>query len=406
MRTSCDNIVMRVSVNHLSNYPDANAPQALLGGLSIAQFLRDYWHKKPLLVRQAIPQFAGLLSPNELAGLACEEDVQSRLVLQKGQSWQLEQGPFAEKRFSKLPNSDWSLLVQSVNHHLPEAQQLLQQFNFLPYARLDDLMVSYAPDGGGVGPHFDSYDVFLLQGMGQRRWRISEQSDLTLVENAPLKILQNFITSQEWLLDAGDMLYLPPHLAHWGIAVGECMTYSIGFRAATHDELMKALLNYLHDMDWGDERYQDADLQWSPEPAQIGDYMIQKMTQFFAELTLTPDLIGQFLASYFSEPKPHIVIDGVAKKISLQGFVAKACKFGLQLGLKSQMLYSKDEFFLNGERLEIAPKQIHLIRQLANHRALKADVLSQMECQQTWQLLYTFFLNGCVELINEQQLTK
>ncbi|HYD33010.1 MAG TPA: cupin domain-containing protein, partial [Methylophilaceae bacterium] len=205
---------------------DAKSRLDLLGGLTAEQFLQEYWQKKPLLIRNAIPDFSGLLRPEELAGLACEEGVQSRLVSQQRNKWRVEEGPFEEERFLKLPARNWTLLVQEVNHHLDEADALLRRFNFIPYARLDDLMVSYAPDEGGVGPHFDSYDVFLLQGQGKRLWRISEQKDLSLIADAPLRILKHFETEQEWLLGPGDMLYLPPHIAHWGIAKGDCMTYS------------------------------------------------------------------------------------------------------------------------------------------------------------------------------------
>ena len=195
-----------------------NSKLALLGGLTPSAFLAEYWQKKPLLIKNAIPNFSGLLSPDELAGLACEDDVQSRIVEYKNGKWHASHGPFDEADFANLtekptPENNWTLLVQSVNHHVPEGTALLQQFDFIPHARLDDLMVSYAPSGGGVGPHFDSYDVFLLQGQGKRLWRISEQTDLSLVEGAPLRILQNFDTSQEWLVEAGDLLYLPPHLS-------------------------------------------------------------------------------------------------------------------------------------------------------------------------------------------------
>ena len=169
-----------------------NQTLQLLGGLTAVQFLAEYWQKKPLLIKNATPNFAGFLSPEELAGLACEDDVQSRIVQKKGAKWLLKNGPFDDADFSNLPDKDWTLLVQSVNHYLPEATALLQQFDFITHARLDDLMVSYAPDGGGVGPHFDSYDVFLLQGQGQRLWRISEQTDLSLVDGAPLRILKSF----------------------------------------------------------------------------------------------------------------------------------------------------------------------------------------------------------------------
>jgi len=174
-----------------------NNPLPLLNQLTPAEFLADYWQKKPLLIRQAIPNFQGILTPNELAGLACEEDVQSRIVQNIDHAWHLIHGPFDEDVLTALPEKDWTLLVQSVNHHLPEAAELLSQFNFIPHARLDDLMVSYAPIGGSVGAHMDSYDVFLLQGSGKRRWKINTQPDLTLVDDVPLRLLKHFVAEQE-----------------------------------------------------------------------------------------------------------------------------------------------------------------------------------------------------------------
>jgi len=202
----------------------------MLGDIEPSEFLRDYWHKKPLLIRNAIPGFKGLLNPDELIELASLEDAQSRLVTFDKNRWSLENGPFEKRRFRKLPEY-WTILVQGVNHFLPEGAKLLGQFDFIPHARLDDLMVSFAPDGGGVGPHFDSYDVFLLQGMGCRRWQISAQQDSELIPDAPLRILARFEPEQEWILEPGDMLYLPPKYAHNGVAIGNSMTYSIGFRA-------------------------------------------------------------------------------------------------------------------------------------------------------------------------------
>ena len=174
----------------------------LLGGLSVADFLRDYWQKKPLLIRQAVPGFKGLLDPQQLIELSCLEDMQARLVKQSRGKWQLERGPFDPDEMAKL-RGKWTVLVQGVNHALPQADALLKQFNFIPHARLDDLMVSYAPKGGGVGPHFDAYDVFLLQGQGHRRWQISTQQDRSLIPGAPLRILQKFEVEQEWVLEAG-----------------------------------------------------------------------------------------------------------------------------------------------------------------------------------------------------------
>ncbi|MBY0573150.1 MAG: cupin domain-containing protein, partial [Undibacterium sp.] len=202
---------------------------SLLGGISTELFFAEYWQKKPLLIRQAIPNFTPLLSAEELFELASREEVESRLICRFDQHWDMANGPI-----SKIPvkqKKDWTLLIQGVNLRHRAADALLRQFRFIPDARLDDLMISYAREGGGVGPHFDSYDVFLLQAHGQRRWQISAQKDLSLLEGMPLKILRNFKCEEEYVLEAGDMLYLPPHYAHDGVALGDCMTYSIGFKA-------------------------------------------------------------------------------------------------------------------------------------------------------------------------------
>ena len=240
---------------------------SFLGGLTAQQFLREYWQKKPLLVRNAFPGFTGLLSPDELAGLACLEEAEARLVQNKGDKWLLRRGPFTEEDFQRLPQTRWTLLVQGVNLFLPEGAQLLDQFNFIPRARLDDLMVSYAPKGGSVGPHFDPYDVFLIQGMGHRRWQISTQSDQTLLPGAPLRILQNFQPEQEWITGPGDLLYLPPQCGHYGLAQDHCMTYSVGFKAPYAQELATQFLVHLQDEIKLDGMYQDPDLKTQSHPA-------------------------------------------------------------------------------------------------------------------------------------------
>ena len=217
---------------------DTQQPLALLAGLSPAQFMRRHWQKKPLLVRGAIPGFTPLLTRTELFRMASSDMVESRLIVKKGQDWRMTSGPFAPRTLPPLKQPGWTLLVQGVDGHDAAVHQLLQQFRFVPDARLDDLMISWAAPGGGVGPHFDSYDVFLFQASGSRRWKISQQKDLTLQKGVPLKILQNFELEEEFVLQAGDMLYLPPRYAHDGVAeacVGhdgkaqDCMTYSIGF---------------------------------------------------------------------------------------------------------------------------------------------------------------------------------
>ncbi len=351
-------------------------PLTLLGEISIDTFLKEYWHKKPLLIRGAIPNFEGFLTPNELAGMACEEDVQSRLVSYQKKQWKLEQGPFPEKRFAKLPERDWTLLVQSVNHHMQEGNDLLQQFNFIPHARLDDLMVSYAPDGGGVGPHFDSYDVFLLQGCGQRLWRISEQKDLSLVAGAPLRILQNFHSEQEWTLSAGDMLYLPPHVAHWGIAIGDCMTYSIGFRAPSAEELSGEFLNYLQMRRELSGRYSDPDLTVQSHPAEISAGMIKKVDSILDGLKWNEEDVASFLGQYLSEPKSHVVFEH-PPSMPLKTFSKRIALDGIKLSYKSQLLKALDSFYFNGEVLEVDPNSVDLMMKLADDRQLTSDELSE-----------------------------
>ncbi len=368
-------------------------PLPFLGGLTATQFFAEYWQKKPLLIRQAFPGFAGLLTPNELAGLACEEDAQSRLVMYKRGKWLLESGPFAEERFSNLPKKDWTLLVQGVNHFLPEAAELLRQFNFVPTARLDDLMVSFAPDGGGVGPHFDSYDVFLLQGMGQRLWRVSDQDDMQMIEGAPLRILQSFNTQQEWLLDPGDMLYLPPRYAHWGIAVGQCMTYSVGFRAPTAQELGTQFLSYLQDKLALAGMYADPDLQPQQHPAEIGEQMVAKVTEMLQAITWGREDVAQFLGTYLSEPKPHVMF--TPHRLAADKFAQRVAQHGVQLALATQMLFYRDAVFINGERHAIEPGVSAAIRELADSRRLAAQT-DMPEAMQ--QLLHSWYLAGFLEL--------
>ena len=370
-------------------------PLTLLGEISIDTFLKEYWHKKPLLIRGAIPNFEGFLTPNELAGLACEEDVQSRLVSYQKKQWKLEQGPFPEKRFAKLPERDWTLLVQSVNHHMQEGNDLLQQFNFIPHARLDDLMVSYAPDGGGVGPHFDSYDVFLLQGCGQRLWRMSEQKDLSLVAGAPLRILRNFHSEQEWTLSAGDMLYLPPHVAHWGIAIGDCMTYSIGFRAPSAQELSGEFLNYLQMRRELSGRYSDPDLTVQSHPAEISAGMIKKVDSILDGLKWNEEDVARFLGQYLSEPKSHVVFEP-PPSMTLKTFCKRIAFYGIKLSYKSQLLKAQDSFYLNGEVLEVDQDSVDLMMKLADGRQLSSDELSEavMAHENLVDQLYDWYLAG------------
>ena len=368
----------------------------LLNHLTPAQFLAEYWQKKPLLIRQAIPNFTGLLSPNDLAGLACEDDVQARIITQKKDKWSVKSSPFDEAIFSKLPKENWTLLVQGVNHYLFEAASLLAQFNFIPHARLDDLMVSYAPAGGGVGAHVDSYDVFLLQGSGKRRWKISHQADLSLVEGAPLKILQNFKSEQEWLLEAGDMLYLPPQIAHWGISESDdCMTYSIGFRAPKTQELQHEFLSYLQDNLSVEGLYADADLKLQNHPAEISDAMINKVGEMLQKITWDKNNVADFLGKYLTEPKLDAVFEP-NRKLSKAEFTKQLAAKTLHLDLKSQLLFSQNNFYLNGEKLNVPTAFLSELKELADKHSLNIIGLQANIHAAAGDVLYEPYLAGFV----------
>jgi 50S ribosomal protein L16 3-hydroxylase len=340
----------------------------LLGDLTPARFLRECWQKKPILIRQALPGFQALLPREDLFALAARDDVESRLITRSGGQWKLQSGPQA-----KLPapsQKDWTLLVQGVNLHNDAADALLRQFRFIPDVRLDDLMISYAVDGGGVGPHFDSYDVFLLQAHGTRLWRISAQKDLSLVDGLPLKILKNFTPEEEFLLEPGDMLYLPPHYAHDGAAVGECMTYSIGFRAPSYQELGEAFLQFMADSIDLPGRYADPDLVPARHPAEIGKSMLNAVSAELAKVRFTEDDIAIFLGEYMSEPKPAVYFDPPNPALSPARFQQRAVKNGVRLSPKTSMLYTGRHLFINGESFAIERSDRKALLTLANERAL------------------------------------
>ena len=282
------------------------SPLQLLGGLTAREFLRDYWQKKPLLIRQAIPEFESPLSPDELAGLALEEEIESRLVIEHGeQPWELKRGPFTEDTFQNLPERDWTLLVQAVDQFIPEVAELLDNFRFLPSWRIDDVMISFAAPGGGVGPHFDNYDVFLLQAHGTRRWRIGQMcdADSALLEHADLRILADFQETQEWVLEPGDMLYLPPRLAHFGTAEDDCMTYSIGFRAPSAAEVLTHFTDFLAQFLSDEERYSDADYQPVGDPQQIRHDALDRLKALLAEHMGDERLLLTWFGQFMTEPR-------------------------------------------------------------------------------------------------------
>jgi 50S ribosomal protein L16 3-hydroxylase len=282
-----------------------NTALTQLGDMPIEVFLRDYWQKKPLLIRGAFPHFTSPIDADELAGLALEEEVESRLILEKGKTpWELQHGPFDEKTFSTLPETHWTLLVQAVDQWVPEVNELLDYFRFIPNWRIDDIMISFAPDQGSVGPHFDYYDVFLLQGLGKRRWKIGQTCnvDSPRVEGTPLNILQNFETQEEWLLEPGDMLYIPPGIAHWGIAEGDCMTYSIGFRAPSHADILTELSQEIASSLSNDLRFSDPTLRLQKNPGEMCNDAITHI-QSILNQHFTSENIAHWFGKHMTERK-------------------------------------------------------------------------------------------------------
>ncbi|MGC6480954.1 MAG: cupin domain-containing protein [Porticoccaceae bacterium] len=281
----------------------------VLGDISAEQFLAEYWQQKPLLIRNAIPNFQPPVDGNDLAGLSLEPEIESRLVV--GKDWQIEHGPFDEHRYKTLPDRDWTLLVQAVDLWVPEVANILGHFDFLPRWRIDDIMVSYAADGGNVGPHYDNYDVFLLQGEGQRQWSVGglcgEGSSLLPHEN--LRILVNEKFTEKWTLNCGDMLYIPPNYSHHGVAIGDCTTYSIGFRAPTVTEMLDDLTTELISQGESNDVLKDPLL--TPEMAKqpISSEYLEQIRSLLNKTLNDDELLLNWFAQYMTQPKYPELLD-------------------------------------------------------------------------------------------------
>ncbi len=281
----------------------------LIHNLNIDEFLKNHWQKKPLLIRSAFPNYASPITAEELAGLACEEFIESRIISEhkSNPKWKIENGPFAESRFPDLPDSHWTLLIQGVNKIFPNFDDLLHEFNFIPSWRVDDLMASYAAPEGSVGPHIDQYDVFLLQASGRRKWMISETpiDENNFEKDIPLKIIKDFSAESEWILEAGDMLYLPANVAHYGIGMDNCITFSIGFRAPSHAELLTAYVDE-HITELKDKlRYQDPELSSKQNSGEISAAAIKNIQEIlqtqFNNKDKIADWFGRFITEYLND---------------------------------------------------------------------------------------------------------
>ncbi|MCA0325171.1 MAG: cupin domain-containing protein [Proteobacteria bacterium] len=351
---------------------DVDQPTGLLGGLSPAQFMRRHWQKKPLLVRQAVPDFSPPVDRAALFALAEREAVESRLLSQGAGGWRLRRGPFKRRALPPLQRPNWTLLVQGVDLHDTGVHALMQRFRFVPDARLDDVMISYASDGGGVGPHFDSYDVFLLQAQGRRRWRIGRQKDLGLVEGLPLKILADFQPEEEHVLEPGDMLYLPPRWAHDGVAVGECMTYSIGFRQPWRGEVARELLQRLADEATdllGEQAYRDPRQPAVEAPGRIPAAMFDFAQDALRRALADPRQTAMLMGEWLTEPKPNVWFEP-----GQPGRGDAAC----MLDRRTRMMYDDQHLFINGESYRAAGRDASLMRRLADARRLDAADVARL----------------------------
>lgn len=353
---------------------DLTLPMRLLGGQSVAHFMRHHWQRKPLLVRQAWPDVRAPLTRTELFALAARDGVESRLVSRVRDAWSVLHGPLRRRALPPLKQSAWTLLVQGVDLHAAAAHEMLRAFRFVPEARLDDLMVSYASDGGGVGAHVDAYDVFLLQLEGQRRWRVGRALDKRFVAGAPLKLLRCFEPTHDWLLEPGDMLYLPPSWGHDGVAVGACMTASIGFRAPSADELARALLHGVAESIDGDDaaaRYADPRTAGTASPGRVPPALQTFARRAWRRVARDRSALERALGEWLSEPKAQVWFEP-GRAAARWGVRA------LALDRRTRMLYDAHHIYINGESFIASGRDAQCLRRLADARALAVADLRRM----------------------------
>lgn len=363
---------------------DANTPLPHLGNLTATEFLRDYWQKKPLLVRNAFPELAYRLSPEDLMELAEEESVESRLILEKGKTpWEVRQGPFTAKTFKQLPKTHWTLLVQAVDHYLPELADYLDYFAFIPNWRIDDIMISFAPEGGSVGPHFDQYDVFLIQGIGNRHWQLGQHCD----ENTPrlqgtrLRIIENLNADFDEVLNPGDLLYVPPGLAHYGVAQNDCTTYSFGFRAPSLAHLLERLVDVALEKSGSTQLYADPDINPATASGALDDTSLEALRQQLFTLLEDRESLKQAIAPFLSEAKyeeyepegdelkPEEICTALNQGSVLRRDPASRFVYTLSNGLP-------DALYINGQEVSFPAELAELMRLLADQRRLSRELIS------------------------------
>lgn len=379
-----------------------------LKNFDVETFLRDHWQQKPLLIRNPWREWTNPIEPDELAGLACEDGVEARLVIHRGGQWKLEHGPFPEARFAKLPKQQWTLLVQAVDHYVPEVAALIEPFRFLPNWRIDDVMVSYAAPGGGVGPHFDHYDVFLIQGLGRRRWRVGPVCDAAtpLLPHAELRLLPPFEASDEWLLEPGDILYLPPGYAHDGAAVGDdCMTYSIGFRAPARSELIAHWCDHILSDLRDDDRYRDPQLRPAQNPGEIGADALATLRHMALEKLRDEAAFARWFGRYATTRKyadhdiaPAATLTSAQLRKRLRGGAALTRNGASRFAFAA--LDGVTQLFVDGEAFVCDEQTAPLAEQLcAQTRISPAAAMLQSDAAAT--LLTTLINQGSLEFADD-----
>ena len=374
----------------------------ILGKISNDVFLKKYWQKKPLLIRDAIKNFKSPITEKDLFRIAQNENAISRLIEFKRGIWQVKYGPFKKLDLPKKINTPWTILVQNMNHHLPFAESFLNLFKFIPYARLDDLMVSFATKKGSVGPHFDSYDVFLFQAKGEREWKISEQKKFSLDKKSAIKIITNFKVKNTWVLKPGDLLYLPPNVGHWGVSQSDdCLTYSIGFRAAGTFEIQSKFLDFIQDnlITNKNDLYRDPNLNLQKNPAEINSNMIKKIQRIVNQLRWNTKSINNFIGQLLTEPIEGAVFE-TSKSMTVEVFIKDLVKKPLKLNPKTRMLFIKNNFFINGELIEADKKSIMYLKQLANDREISIkSTLNKKDLNALGIVLLPLYLSGFIDFI-------
>lgn len=373
-----------------------------LGSLTPDEFLRDYWQKKPFVIRQGFPGFIDPLEPEELAGLACEEDVESRIVLEQGgkEPWEVRHGPFKEKHFTKLPASHWTVLVQRVDHHVPGVARLLDHYRFIPNWRLDDIMVSYASPQGGVGPHVDNYDVFLIQGKGRRHWRVGEAvgEEAEIFPNENIRHVKPFQAIIDTVLEPGDILYIPPRFPHDGIALEPCMTYSVGFRAPSQRDLVKAFVASLESEFSETRRYADPDLKQQANPGEITQAALSRahamVLDALKDEAAFTDFFGRFLTwpkGGLWEPEEELSDEALAEELAGDGRLVREPATRIAYVTMANSV----QLFVSSEALELSKEALKCVERLAESSEIPlAEVRKFCENLETRTLITTLIRKG------------